>query len=357
MLLPTSPGIAFSACSLFLLVIYLPSAWEAHWSRSKPSPSHQGAALLHHPHNRVIWMDASAPVPFQEALASLLTAYSVVLWPSFCIWQAQCVQAFLLKYVLFCEFFARLGSTNKSDTSLPFFPLRLFICPCFTFISSVLSFISCFLAYLAKTIISFILLYNQATVGPRSLYSPRKWHGRWLIRRGALLQPFTILCSFSPLTLVFTLLFAGTGDVQSDQNFSTNRFLHYPLRDLCFLVILVVSIIFCATTDAVFGLTLISLELPELRVLTTVPVVIRPKSFLILFFTVLHRTLCPACFLATLFLSAIYGPGIREFPNFWGFMAFRHAPNSRKGPGSNNNRRKRYSIVCKLNAKCTGPEK
>ena len=59
----------------------------------------------------------------------------------------------------------------------------------------------------------------------------------------------------------------------------------------------------------------------------------RPRTPLISFCTVQLRTLCTAHSLATLCLFTTSGPDPGEFPGFWGFMVFRHAPIRRKGSG------------------------
>ena len=68
-------------------------------SRSKPPLSFQGAALAHFDYlsryDLVIWNDGSVPFLICIRSAGVLTI--VRLRPLFPIWQAQCVQAFLLK--------------------------------------------------------------------------------------------------------------------------------------------------------------------------------------------------------------------------------------------------------------------
>ena len=57
------------------------------------------------------------------------------------------------------------------------------------------------------------------------------------------------------------------------------------------------------------------------------------------FYLNLHRpatTLCAARSLVTLCLSTTFGQGPRKLPGFWDFMAFHHAPITRKRSGSNN---------------------
>ena len=99
-----------------------------------------------------------------------------------------------------------------SPTSLPLLfpspPLRLSLCPCYTYLTSVLPSISRSLINLAETIISFLRLLDQATIGFCHLFLTGKDTVNELARRGALLPPHTTSCSLLPI--VSTLFFSQT---------------------------------------------------------------------------------------------------------------------------------------------------
>ena len=93
---------------------------------SCPNPFfRQGAALAYldslPSHDLVIWTDGSDPVPLGKDDSGVLANCSLcgtkaTLYP---FRQAQYVQVFPLKPAPFCQLSAGLGSTNKSDISLP----------------------------------------------------------------------------------------------------------------------------------------------------------------------------------------------------------------------------------------------
>ena len=160
-------------------------------------------------------------------MASLPTAYFVALRPPFPIRQAQCVQAFLLISAAFCKVFTS-----------------------YAFLSSVLPSVLHSVAYLAETILSLLLINYRAKMGLNShTLLPGNSTADKLVRQGTLLQPFSVLCSLSFLLLVSTLFSDWKRRVSS-------KFFHkqvplYPLRNLCFLVtLLVFSPVFAATGTA-----------------------------------------------------------------------------------------------------------
>ena len=89
-------------------------------SRPDPPLSRQGATLAHLdsllPCDLVLWTDGS--VPFGKGGSGVLANCFLALRPLFPFQQAQYAQVFPLKPAPFCTFFAGLGSTNKSATSL-----------------------------------------------------------------------------------------------------------------------------------------------------------------------------------------------------------------------------------------------
>ena len=129
------------------------------------------------------------------ALAYLLSALAVALRPLFPFQQAQYAQVFRLKPAPFCTLFASLGSTNKSAIFL----LRLSDSrSVLATLPSALSFTLNSVADLAGTVF-FLLLFYQATIGPRTLVTPGNDTADEVDRRGALLAPSAIPCSLSPL--------------------------------------------------------------------------------------------------------------------------------------------------------------
>ena len=113
----------------------------------------------------------------RAAPAYLPSALSVALRPLFPSRQAQYVPVFPLKPAPFCTLFAGLGSTSKSAISLLFsyyLTLVLSSLPC-----PLLHLSSCLklrMADLAGTVFCLLLFY-QATMGPRTFVSPGERHG------------------------------------------------------------------------------------------------------------------------------------------------------------------------------------
>ena len=141
-------------------------------SRSDPPLTRQAAALAHLDSlPLMIWCFGQTALFLflltKAAPAYLPTVLSVALRPLFPFQQAQYAQVFRLKTAPFCTLFAGLGSTSKSATSLSFsFYLTLVLSSIFPFTSN----------FLAGTVFSLLLFY-QATMGPRTLVSPGERHG------------------------------------------------------------------------------------------------------------------------------------------------------------------------------------
>ena len=73
-----------------------------------------------------------------------------------------------------------------------------------------------------------------------------------LARRGALLAPSAIPYSLSPLISRIHSRLISTGSILSHPNILTHRFPHFPLRNLCSLVMLAVSSLVFAAMDTAF---------------------------------------------------------------------------------------------------------
>ena len=141
-------------------------------------------------------------------------------------------------------------------------------------------------------------------------------------------QPFVVSLL---LALVSTPLFSRTGGILSHQSFLIHRFPQFPPRNLCSLVTLAVSSLIYAAMNTALFYVLISLASAESKILPAAPADTHPRTPLISFCTVQRRTLCAAHPLATVCLSTTSGPEPGELPDFWGSMAFCHAPIPRKG--------------------------
>ena len=175
----------------------------------------------------------------KTALAYLLTAYSVTSRPLFPFQQVQYAQVFLLKPAPFCKLIAGLGSINKFAISLHFSYLTLALSSAPSFFYFKLSRRICLLS---PPVLSG---YNGS---PHS-FLPENEAADDLARRGALLVPYAILCSLSPLTS--RIYFSRTRGVLSHQNSLTHRFPRFPPRNLCSLVTLAVfSLVYAATNTA-----------------------------------------------------------------------------------------------------------
>ena len=319
----------------------------------------------------------------------LPTALFVALRPLFSFWQVQYAQVFLLKPVPFCKLFGGLGSTNKSAT---FLLLSYSLCsrhPVFSiFPFTSISGRSCLLS--PPVLSGYDGFPDTCFFG--GMMRLMSWPDR-----ERYLRPLQFLV-VSLSSFISTFVFSQTGGILSHLNSLTHRFLQFPLRNLCSLVMLTVSshlhcnrhslllgsylsrigrienpscsacghqsqdvshlILYCPATDSLhrslFGdslsLDLLSrlwkvawllgvhgLGLVESRILPAAPVDTSPRTSLISFYTVQLQTLCTTHSLVTLcLLTSCLGLG--KLPGFWGFMVFCHAPIAGKGLGNNNNR-------------------
>ena len=150
-------------------------------------------------------------------------------------------QVFLLKPAPFCTLSAGLGSTNKSVISLlSCLPLTL-----------VLSSPLCLLH------LSFYLNLSGRSGRNCLLFPPiihfslgMTWLMSWPDGERFSCPPQSLVVSLL-LSLVWTFLFSRTGGILSDLNSLTHRFHRFPLRNLCFLVMLAVfSLVFTAMDTA-----------------------------------------------------------------------------------------------------------
>ena len=91
--------------------------------------------------------------------------------------QAQCIQDFLFNPTPFFKLFAVFVAPTKLLSLFPFTPFRFSFCFCFfsSFPSFILSYL---LVYLAETILFYLLLYYQTTMGLQLLISSDDRHGQ-----------------------------------------------------------------------------------------------------------------------------------------------------------------------------------
>ena len=114
-----------------------------------------------------------------------------------------------------------------------------------------------------------------------------------------------------------------------------HRFPRCPLRSLCSLVTLAVSSLVFTATDTAFCYTLYLSRICRSKnpIRSTCD---HPTQNSFLFCSALSSyELGASCFLATLCLSTISGPGHGMLPGFWRSVVFRHVPISRKRLNNN----------------------
>ena len=160
-----------------LLGTCLPSLWSPLFPLHGPALillSRQDAALAHldslPPYDLVLWTNGSVSFPFSKGGSGVPANCFLALRPLFPLQQTQYAQVFPLKPVPFCKLFAGLSSTNKSATFL------LLLSESRSILFSIFPFTAISLADLARTVFS-LLLYYQATMGPRILVSPQERRG------------------------------------------------------------------------------------------------------------------------------------------------------------------------------------
>ena len=222
-------------------------------SRSDPPHSRQGAALAHldslPPHDLILWTDGSVPFPFGKGGSGVLANCS------FCGTEAtlsfSAGPVFPLKPAPFCTLSAGLGNTIKSAIFLLFsscLTLALSSPPC------PLLHLSCYLKLCGRSgrncLLSPVLLSCNGSPGTRFSRGTTQLMS-WPDGERYLRPPQSLVVSLL-LSLVSTLVLSRTGGVLSLRNILTPRFARFPLRNLCFLVMLAVSSLVYAAMDTAF---------------------------------------------------------------------------------------------------------
>ena len=240
-----------------LLSFTLESTFSSPCSRSDPPHSRQGAALAHLDSlPLMIWYSGQTALFLfllaRAAPAFLPTALSVALRPLFSFRQAQYVPVFPLKPAPFCTLFAGLGNTIKSAIFFLFFSCLTLVlssppCP--------LLHLSCYLKLCGRSGRN-CLLFPTVLSGYNGSPDTRFSRGTTQLMslpdgERCLCCPQSLVVSLL-LSFVSTLVLSRTGGVLSLQSILTHRFPQFPLRNLCSLVMIVVSSLVFAAMDTAF---------------------------------------------------------------------------------------------------------
>ena len=186
----------------------------------------------------------------RAAPAFLPTALSVALRPLFPFRQAQYVPVFPLKPVPFCSLFAGLGNTIKSAIFLLLLSDSRSVLAALSSPPSFLLSQTLWQIWQELSSLSFYSIRLQWVPGHSFL--PGNDAGDKLARRGALLAPSAIPCSLSPFISRIHFCLFSDWSVLSHRSILTHRFPRFPLRHLCFLVMLAVSSLVFAAMDTAF---------------------------------------------------------------------------------------------------------
>ena len=226
----THPLMLASTCSREALVACSPcppwnlpsftveSTLSSSCSRSDRPHSRQGAALAHldslPSHDLVLWTDGSVLFPFGKGGSGVLANCSLCGTEATLSLSAGPVCSSFSAEA--CAILHAIWWSRQHHKVCHFFYLLL-LTDSRSVLSSTFPVISNSVADLAGTVFSLLLFY-QATMGPRTLVSPGDDTADELARRGALLAPSAIPCSLSPLT---SRLFSDWRHTVSSKYFDT----------------------------------------------------------------------------------------------------------------------------------------
>ena len=226
-------------------------------SRSDPPLSRQGVALAHidsfPPHDLVLWTDGSVSFLFGKGGSGVLANCSLcgteaTLSFSACpVCSSFSAEACTILYVLCWS-----RQHNKSAISLvSSYYLTLFLSspPCF--LIHLFSYLNLFGRFCRNYLLPPPVLsdYNRSPDIRFSRVTTRLMS--WPDGVRYLRPPHSLVMTFL-LSLVFTLYFSRTGGILSYLNSSMHRLPRFPSRSLCSLVMLAVSSLAFAGTDAAF---------------------------------------------------------------------------------------------------------
>ena len=225
-------------------------------SRSDPPPSRQDAALAHldslPPHDLVLWTDGSVPFHFGKggsgglANCSLCGTEATLSFSAGPVCSSFSAEACAILHALcwyrqhqqVCHFSSLLLLSDSRSV--------------FATLSSPPSFLLSQTLWQIWQELSSLSCSIRLQWVPGHSFLPGNDTDNELARRRALLAPSAIPCSHSPLiSCIHSRLFSD-GGVLSLRNILTHRFPRFPLRNLCFLVMLAVSSLVYAATDTAF---------------------------------------------------------------------------------------------------------
>ena len=217
----------------------------------------------------------------KAAQALLPTTHFVMLGPTFPIVQVQRVRDFPKGCTILQAH--RLSRQHQLVCHISYFFLFVY----YTFLFFIFFSFSRTLAHLAGTIHSFLLPYPTTMVLGQP-FTSRNGTTDKLAKRSVLLKPFTVPCSRSSLISRHHSSILLDCKRTAKSVFITQIF-SVSTKNLCLLITLAASTLVFAAT--VFCQIHVSLELEEWRIRHATSMVIQLRAFLILFCSVLLRTL------------------------------------------------------------------